>query len=363
MVDYSKWKTIDVSDDEDDTHPNIDTPSLFRWRHQARVERMQKDDEEQLQFESEKKRFDTALKETKEKIASASSEQVLTLDAEMKRLQEEEAILKKKADDFAKKEKVTPWNVDTLSKDGFSKSIIASTRVAKQLTDEEMHKKLLNFVDNNEKNIKAFGMLADYNSSSDFLRDNSNLVCDETASYLTMWCVTLQVEKKTALMERVAHQAIVMQYILELSKQLSCDPRSCVTGFFKRIKSAEKQYVDAFHDELGAFIERVKIRARIRIEEAMKRAEEEEREKRIGPGGLDPIEVLESLPLKLRECFESRSVSKLHETLSDLPKEESAKYMKMCVDSGIWVPDAKAAGLTPANEELQRIGINPDNAD
>jgi cell division cycle protein 37 len=29
-----------VSDDEDETHPNIDTPSLFRWRHQARVEKM-----------------------------------------------------------------------------------------------------------------------------------------------------------------------------------------------------------------------------------------------------------------------------------------------------------------------------------
>ncbi|GFS38264.1 hsp90 co-chaperone Cdc37 [Trichonephila inaurata madagascariensis] len=40
MVDYSKWKNIEISDDEDDTHPNIDTPSLFRWRHQARLERM-----------------------------------------------------------------------------------------------------------------------------------------------------------------------------------------------------------------------------------------------------------------------------------------------------------------------------------
>lgn len=39
-IDYSKWKAIEVSDDEDDTHPNIDTPSLFRWRHQARLERM-----------------------------------------------------------------------------------------------------------------------------------------------------------------------------------------------------------------------------------------------------------------------------------------------------------------------------------
>jgi hypothetical protein len=39
MVDYSKWRKIEFSDDEDDTHPNIDTTSLFRWRHKARLER------------------------------------------------------------------------------------------------------------------------------------------------------------------------------------------------------------------------------------------------------------------------------------------------------------------------------------
>lgn len=31
MVDYSRWNNIEISDDEDDTHPNIDTPSLFRY--------------------------------------------------------------------------------------------------------------------------------------------------------------------------------------------------------------------------------------------------------------------------------------------------------------------------------------------
>ena len=39
VINYSKWDHIEVSDDEDDTHPNIDTPSLFRWRHQARLDR------------------------------------------------------------------------------------------------------------------------------------------------------------------------------------------------------------------------------------------------------------------------------------------------------------------------------------
>jgi cell division cycle protein 37 len=37
--DYSKWDKIELSDDEDDVHPNIDKDSWFRWKHQARVER------------------------------------------------------------------------------------------------------------------------------------------------------------------------------------------------------------------------------------------------------------------------------------------------------------------------------------
>lgn len=32
------------------------------------------------------------------------------------------------------------------------------------------------------------------------------------------------------------------------------------------------------------------------MEELIKEAEEEERQERLGPGGLDPIEVMESLP-------------------------------------------------------------------
>ncbi len=48
-----------MSDDEDDTHPNIDTPSLFRWRHQARVERMTQAEQEKAEFEKSKKELVT----------------------------------------------------------------------------------------------------------------------------------------------------------------------------------------------------------------------------------------------------------------------------------------------------------------
>lgn len=60
-----------MSDDEDDTHPNIDTPSLFRWRHQARVEKMEQMDAEKKDVEEKKKR----LEQEKEWVAKRMAEQ------------------------------------------------------------------------------------------------------------------------------------------------------------------------------------------------------------------------------------------------------------------------------------------------
>lgn len=53
----AKIYTCQISDDEDDTHPNIDTPSLFRWRHQARVERMEERRREQEEHQRKKTEY------------------------------------------------------------------------------------------------------------------------------------------------------------------------------------------------------------------------------------------------------------------------------------------------------------------
>lgn len=62
--------------------------------------------------------------------------------------------------------------------------------------------------------------------------------------------------------------------------------------------------------------------------------EEEERQKRLGPGGLDPEEVYNNLPEELRKCFDSRNVELLQETISKMDEEEAKYHMKRCVDSG-----------------------------
>ena len=65
VLNYSKWDNIEISDDEDDTHPNIHTPSLFKWRHEARVQRMQELEVEKERVSEGKKETEAALKRAK----------------------------------------------------------------------------------------------------------------------------------------------------------------------------------------------------------------------------------------------------------------------------------------------------------
>jgi cell division cycle protein 37 len=142
-------------------------------------------------------------------------------------------------------------------------------------------------------------------------------------------------------MEHVAHQCIVMQFILELSKTLKCDPRACVDPFFTKMQMVNKEYKEGFYEELNSFKDRIRKRAQEKIDAAMKEVEEEERQARLGPGGLDPVEVFESLPEELQQCFESQNIELLQETLLKMSREDAEYHMNRCVKSGLWVPDAK----------------------
>lgn len=65
---------------------------------------------------------------------------------------------------------------------------------------------------------------------------------------------------------------------------------------FYRIQIADVEYKKGFEDELKAFKDRIQRRAKEKLEAAVAEVEEEEKKKRLGPGGLDPVEVFESLP-------------------------------------------------------------------
>lgn len=51
--DYSKWDKIELSDDEDDCHPNIDKESWFRMKHRSRVEREENEEKDKTNIKKE----------------------------------------------------------------------------------------------------------------------------------------------------------------------------------------------------------------------------------------------------------------------------------------------------------------------
>ena len=86
--------------------------------------------------------------------------------------------------------------------------------------------------------------------------------------------------------------------------------------------------------------------------------QQEEREERIksSPGGLDPQEVMESLPEELQECFVQRDIS----MMNDLMAKDLEKYLphiQRCVLSGLWVPskDSPLYRLIATDDELKEI--------
>lgn len=104
-------------------------------------------------------------------------------------------------------------------------------------------------------------MLRRWDDSQKYLSDNPHLVCEETANCLVVICIDFEIDEvsvwlsqsralmvggsvatgcvhvqKQALMEQVAHQAIVMKFILDLAQTLKVDPRGCFRQFFTKIK-------------------------------------------------------------------------------------------------------------------------------
>uniref|UniRef100_A0A182N5Z2 Hsp90 co-chaperone Cdc37 n=1 Tax=Anopheles dirus TaxID=7168 RepID=A0A182N5Z2_9DIPT len=346
MVDYSKWKNIEISDDEDDTHPNIDTPSLFRWRHQARVERMQEQEKQKETLEKQKKTTAEKIKDAKDKL-QRNEGNLDALKKSIDELEKEQDRVKREEEELRKQEKMQPWNVDTISKPGFAKTVINKSAINRkddeELSDEQREMNMRDFIKKYEKQLKEFGMLRKFDDSKKYLQDNHHLVCEDTPNYLVIWCIELEMQDKHELMAHVAHQCICMQYILDISKQLKVDPRACVASFFQRIQQAEAEYKNQFLGEIEAFKERIRKRAQEKLQKLIEEQEEEERKARIGPGGLDPVEVFESLPEELQKCFETRDIGMLQEAMAKLPPEEARRHLQRCIDSGLWVPDAKSA--------------------
>ena len=153
------------------------------------------EDHEKLKVEHKRK-----MNDVKQKLAEAekTGSNMEDLQKAIRDLEKEAEGIKNKEEEIVKKEKSTPWNVDTISNPGFTKTVInknAPRPDPENLTDEQREENMRKFIKENEKLIKKFGMMRKYEDSKKFLQDHNQLVCEETANYLVIWCINLEMEE------------------------------------------------------------------------------------------------------------------------------------------------------------------------
>uniref|UniRef100_UPI003AB0C75C hsp90 co-chaperone Cdc37-like 1 isoform X1 n=1 Tax=Centroberyx gerrardi TaxID=166262 RepID=UPI003AB0C75C len=209
--------------------------------------------------------------------------------------------------------------------DVFDKSIINVQNKPVEMDQD----KCKTFLTKYEQELRHFGMLRRWDDSQRFLSELPQLICEETANYLILWCFRLQQEGKEALMEQVAHQAVAMQFILEMASNSQQDPRGCFRQFFHKAKAGQEGYLDVFQSELEAFKHRVK-------EYTVKSKGDTPKESVGTRCRLDPKEVLDSLPPELKAAFQLQDMQILQNVLSTMNPQVAEYHVKRCLEAGLW---------------------------
>ena len=422
--DYSKWDKIELSDDEEDLHPNIDKESWFRMKHRSRVEREENEEKDKTRRLGEMKKNEDRIRVLEHDLKKIQDGKLVIrdvtngdddsddddlddtegLEAELKELKASNAAHQAKLDEYEKNKK---WNVDNLCHVVEEKTIISSSAgkadftptgyavpkddlkaattdknepepavesyveptvakkapttkkaaaavAAKPVTKygptaepkkseamDTYHEFTLKYADL----VEEFMKLQSLEASKDFLLEHGQVLLQENASnYLLLASLEDEMNGYREKMKLVARQSQLISNIAELAKSMNAHPGNVVIPFFQRLENPETRA--GFEEGCAAFVDKIIARAitkKIEMDnEAAARGKETvdlsdiPKEQRLGPGGLDPLEVIESLPEEMQLAFESRDVEQLKAVLLSMPPEEAEMHMKRCIDSGLW---------------------------
>jgi cell division cycle protein 37 len=454
--DYSKWDNIELSDDEDDVHPNIDKESWFRMKHRSRLEREGNEAKDQAQIKDEMEKNNQRIKVLEHDLAKLDMRSKKDDDdddsddddlddregmrAELDQLKNKNAELQKKLDEYEKHKK---WNVDNMfqvkeertvvsksagnlsyTPSGFvvdktatssqttkttsstdtttskspaettvasvsdkttavvketkkastaskptTSSTAGSTKTAVKAGPMPPPEKLASsvpvgpisssknsdlgametyqeFTERHADLVEEFMKCKTLEESRDFLLQHGDILLQENASnYLLLASLEDEMNGYRDKMKLTARQSQIITSIAELAKTVQTHPGNVIMPFFQRLQN--RAHLEDFLAGVKEFQEKIIQRAVVKRQEIdeQRAAEQNEatdlhgvpREQRLGPGGLDPLEVIETLPESMVKAFESRDVEQLRAALLAMDPQDAEYHMKRCIDSGLWV--------------------------
>jgi len=161
-------------------------------------------------------------------------------------------------------------------------------------------------------------------------------------------------------MQKLARQGQIISQIHQLAEPMKRPARDLVPRFFEKFERDSSRA--AFQEGVDHFVKNIIQRAIVKKQEQEQEATEaaasseevpepEEdlqpvslveamysmsKEERMGPGGLDPVEVFEGLPVEMQNCFKSGDVDGLRKVAQTLAPGEFERHFNRCIEAGLW---------------------------
>jgi cell division cycle protein 37 len=187
-----------------------------------------------------------------------------------------------------------------------------------------------------------------FEESKEFILKHGDIVLQEHASnYLLLASLEDEMNGYRDKMKQTAKASQIVTNIAELAKGWNTHPGNAIIPFFNKMQ--QREFLEGFMVGLDSFVQKIIDRA---VTKKIEMDEQDQgrrgvssqgvdltaipKEERLGPGGLDPLEVIETLPIELQEAFESRDVEQLKKVLLNMSQTDAEYHMKRCVDSGLW---------------------------
>jgi len=318
--DYAKWDRLEISDDEDTHHPNLDKNLNIRVNRITRDRKEEEIDTEKAALEA-KGEFDKAAKlENKRPLHVGNTCKVV----------EERTIINHNSG----------YRSDRTVKDGESFSV----------DDYSL------FKSDNQKLLDQFTN-ADWEQSREMLMRHGNILMEDYAnSYFMLKTLEAEMEGNKELVKKLGCQGQIISQIHQLAAPMKRPPRDLVPRFFEKFEREDSRA--AFQEGVDHFLMQIAKRAvdkKKEEEEAAKKDAEEaaaqeelqpvslveamyemSKEERMGPGGLDPVDVFESLPESMQTCFKTGDTELLKKVASEMEPKEFENHFQRCIDSGLW---------------------------
>lgn len=317
--DYSKWDRLEISDDESTFHPNLDTGLNIR------VNRITRDRKEE-EIDSEKKKL--IEKGEQEKAEKLEAKRPLHVN-NVCHVAEERTIIQ--SSDGSRKDKLKKGE-ESFSVDDYSL-----------------------FKQDNKAILDKFAN-ADWELSEALCKEYGHILMDDYAnSYYMLSALDAEMRGDRKEMEKLARQGQIISQIHQLAEPMRRPPRDLVPRFFEKFQGDASRH--AFEEGAIHFKKHLIQRAIVKKQEeeeaeAANQPQEMEEdmqpvslvevmhdmsvEERMGPGGLDPVEVFATLPVELQECFKSGDVEMLKKVAQSMEPAEFKNHLDRCTDAGLW---------------------------